>query len=102
MITTLLAKIGLPALVLSLGFGAGMITSKKLEKPVTIPKYECPSCNCPPQANTIDFEKIKGFKGTINLNQHYSLTVDGDSLVIKQFEDAVNNQLVKLNVKRCK
>jgi hypothetical protein len=98
----LLTKFGLPAFILTAGFGAGMITSKKLEKPVEIPRYECPACNCPPQANTIDFEKIKGFKGTINLNQTYQISVDGDSLAIKQFQEAVRNELVTLKVTRCR
>jgi hypothetical protein len=100
----ILTKFAVPAVIIAAtaGFGGGMITSKKLEKPVTIPKYECPACNCPPQANSIDFDKIKGFKGTINLNQHYQVSVDGDSLVIEQFRKAVKEDLISLKVSRCK
>lgn len=99
---TLIAKFALPAILFVAGFSAGMITSKKLEKPVTIPKYECPACNCPPQANTIDFDKIKGFKGTINLNQTYQITANRDSIIMERIRGVVKDELNGVRVARCR
>jgi hypothetical protein len=69
---------------------------------IEIPK--CPDCNCPdiPPSNGIEFDKIKGFKGTISLTQHYRVDVNGDSLVMRKFEDVVKAQLKELKVSRCK
>lgn len=83
------------------GFGGGMITSKKLEKPVQIPKYDCPACNCPAN-NSIDFDKIKGRGIKLEVNQHYQVEVNGDSLTLERFKLAVEEKLKELKVSRCK
>lgn len=94
-------KLLIAALSIAGGFGAGMITSKKLEKPVVIPKYECPACNCP-ASNNIDFDKIKGKGFKIEVNQHYQVEVNGDSLVLERFKIAVEEKLKELKVSRCR
>ena len=83
------------------GFGGGMITSKKLEKPVQIPKYDCPACNCPAN-NSIDFDKIKGKGIKLEVNQHYQVEVNGDSLALERFKQAVEEKLKELKVSRCR
>jgi hypothetical protein len=91
MITTILTKFGLPALILSVGFGAGMVTSKKLEKPVKVPEYKCPDCNCPPavELNNFDLEKINNKKGghfhLHNTLSNVTIKIEAkDSVLIKQ------------------
>ena len=83
------------------GFGGGMITSKRLEKPVTIPEYKCPDCNCPAN-NSIDFDKIKGRGVKLQVNQHYHVEIDGDSLALERIKLAVEEKLRELKVSRCK
>jgi len=69
-------------------------------------KLECPapivSLKCPDAVNTIDFDKIKGFKGNITLDQHYHVEMNGDSLVVKQIIDEMSKELQKLRLARCK
>ena len=69
-------------------------------------KLECPApivnLKCPDAANTIDFDKIKGFKGNITLDQHYHVEMNGDSLIVKQIIDEMNKELSKLRLARCK
>jgi hypothetical protein len=64
-----------------LGGGATLGVAKMVKPRIEIPPCpQPPACNCPPQANTIDFEKIKGFKGTIVLHQHYHVELQGDTI----------------------
>jgi len=69
-------------------------------------KLECPppivNLKCPDAVNTIDFDKIKGFKGNIALDQHYHVEMNGDSLVVKKIIDEMNKELQKLRLARCK
>jgi len=91
MLTTLLSKLGLPALVLMAGVVAGIFLQQRvLDKPVHITCPKAPDCHCP-EAQGIDFEKIKGFKGNINVHQHYTMEVNGDStLITKVIEQALH------------
>ena len=101
----LLNKLGIPLLCVVTGIAAGMGIMKKLEKPVTIPQYECPDCNCPAAQSALDIEKLKGFKNAkidLNVSQHYHVNIDGDSLVMAQFRKAVKDELTTLKVSRCK
>jgi len=69
-------------------------------------KLECPppiiNLKCPDAVNTIDFDKIKGFKGNITLDQHYHVEMDGDSLVVKAIMDEMEKKLQSLRLARCK
>jgi len=69
-------------------------------------KLECPapvvSLKCPDAVNTIDFDKIKGFKGNINLDQYYHVEMEGDSLIIEKMISAMSLELQKLRMARCK
>ena len=69
-------------------------------------KLECPtpivSLKCPDAVNTIDFDKIKGFKGSINLTQNYRVEMDGDSLIVKKIIDEMSLELQKIRLARCK
>jgi len=68
-------------------------------------KLECPapivSLKCPDAVNTIDFDKIKG-KPNIVLNQHYTVEMNGDSLIVKQIINEMSKELQKLRLARCK
>jgi len=69
-------------------------------------KLECPppivNLKCPDAVNTIDFDKIKGFKGNITLDQHYHVEMNGDSLIVKKIIDEMNKELQRLRLARCK
>ena len=69
-------------------------------------KLECPapivSLKCPDAVNTIDFDKIKGFKGSINLTQNYRVEMNGDSLIVKKIIDEMSLELAKIRLARCK
>lgn len=95
----ILSKFGIPVLFLLLGFIGGMITFKKLDKPVS---YNCPDCICPEQlpCNGIDFDKIKSKYITIKNSQY--LTVKGDSILVDRIVDDVKKELERLNVTRCR
>jgi hypothetical protein len=95
----ILSKIGIPALFVAAGFSGGMITSKKLEKPVVIPEHKCPACNCEP-CNGIDFDKIKG--KYITLNNTQKVEMNGDSLIVKRIQEALRQELEDFKVKKCK
>lgn len=92
----LLSIIGIPALCLLIGFGAGMITFKKLEKPVT---YDCPDCVCPEQlpCNGIDFDKIKSKYITIKNTQY--LTLKGDSILVDRLVEEIRKELKSVKCK---
>lgn len=98
MIPTLLNKLAIPVLIFVAGSVAGIFLQQRvLSRPVSFKCPKAPDCICPkPEQQSIDFEKIKGFKGTINLNQHYTVEVQGDSTFIVK----AINQAVKNNMKR--
>lgn len=94
MLTSILSRLALPAIIFLVGSTLGIFLQQRVfDKPC---HFECPpipDCNCPiPKLQSIEFEKIKGFKGTINLNQHYTVQVDSDStLLVNAINDAVRN-----------
>lgn len=69
-------------------------------------KLECPApivnLKCPDAVNTIDFDKIKGFKGNITLDQHYHVQMNGDSLIVKKIITEMEAKLNQLRLARCK
>ena len=95
------------ALILVIGVAAGagcVIGLNRLNKQDI--KLECPppivNLKCPDAVNTIDFDKIKGFKGSITLNQKYMVEMNGDSLVVKAIIDEMSKKLNELRLARCK
>jgi hypothetical protein len=105
MISGIIAKIGLPALAaIVLGFagyalGVHQVSSRALEI-----KTECPApvCNCPDPVNTIDFDKVKNFKGTLKIDQNYKVEINGDSLLLKKLNEEIDKKLKELRLARCK
>ena len=69
-------------------------------------KLECPApivnLKCPDAVNTIDFDKIKGFKGNITLDQHYHVQMNGDSMIVKKIITEMENKLNQLRLAKCK
>jgi hypothetical protein len=66
---------------MALGGGATLGIAKLVKPKIEIPPCpQPPACRCPPQANAIDFDKIKGYRGTIQLNQHYHVELKGDTV----------------------
>ena len=100
--TALIARFAAPAFI---GFALGMASILGLNK-LNKQDLSCPApiinLKCPDAVNTIDFEKIKGFKGNITLQQHYTVEMNGDSLVVKAIIDAMNIELGKIRLARCK
>jgi hypothetical protein len=82
--------------------GAVTLGITKAVKPVI--KLECPqlACNCPEQkpCNGIDFDKIKSKSITIENTQY--LTVNGDSVLVGVYIKAMQAELAKLKLARCK
>lgn len=91
------------AIGLMLGVGSTLGVIRALPDPVikVEPQVSCPEFKCP-EGNNIDFEKVKNFKGTLKIDQHYHITANGDSLLretlIKDFEA----KLAQLKLARCK
>jgi len=104
MIAAILSKFAAPTFIgIALGVG-GVIGIQRATKQDI--KLECPapivSLKCPDAVNTIDFDKIKGFKGNINLDQHYHVEMNGDSLIVKKIIEEMSLELQKLRLARCK
>ena len=95
---------GLPYLIsFLLGIGAMIGIQRATRQDI---KLECPapvvSLKCPDAVNTIDFDKIKGFKGSINLTQNYRVEMNGDSLIVKKIIAEMAVELQKIRLARCK
>ena len=115
MLTGIISKIGLPVLAAILcgfgGYAAGVyqVSSRSLEV-----KTNCPApvvnLKCPDPINTIDFDKVKNFKGTLKIDQNYRMEVNADSLftkkmvdeIVKQNTSSLQNEIAKLKLARCK
>lgn len=81
-----------PAALLMVGALAGSFGTMKLQKPVSVPSYECPDCNCPePSVSVQPFEvdKIKGLKSFVyNPQFSGSIQVAGvDSTALRKMID---------------
>jgi hypothetical protein len=108
MFGTLIAKFGAPFFIgLVLG-GAGIIGLNHLNKQDI--KLECPppivNLKCPDPVNTIDFDKVKGFKGNLTVNQNYRMELKSDSLVTvairKEFLPEIQKMLSAMKIAKCK
>jgi len=104
MINAIIGKFAIPGLIgLVVGIGSVIGIQRATKQDI---KLECPApivnLKCPDAVNTIDFDKIKGFKGNIDLNQHYHVEMDGDSLVIEKIIEEMEKKLSALRLARCK
>lgn len=102
--TTLLAKFFAPVLIgIVIGIGGVVGIQKATRQEI---KLECPApivnLKCPDAVNTIDFDKIKGFKGNITLDQHYHVEMNGDSMIVKKIISEMELKLNALRLARCK
>lgn len=104
MIASLISKFAAP-LFIGIALGAGAILGINHLNKQDI-KLECPvpivNLKCPDAVNTIDFDKIKNYKGNISLTQQYHVEMNGDSLIVKKIIDEMNKELAKLRLARCK
>ena len=103
MISTILSKFAAPALLgATLGIGGVIGIQRATRQDI---KLECPapivSLKCPDAVNTIDFDKVKG-KNNIVLNQHYTVEMNGDSMIVKKIIDEMSVKLNELRLARCK
>lgn len=100
---TLLIKFAPFIVAFALGMGSIIGIQRATRQDI---KLECPApivnLKCPEAVNTIDFDKIKGFKGNITLDQHYHVEMNGDSLIVKKFIDELEAKLNQLRLARCK
>ena len=53
-------------------------------------------------ANAINIDKMKGFKGTFQVSQNYHIEMNGDSLVVKAIGKEVEGIVSGLRLARCK
>lgn len=62
-------------------------------------KVECPQPVCPDNPS-IDFDKVKNFRGELKLNQTYTISTDSNfrELILKDIEDLIKKQ----KLSRCK
>jgi hypothetical protein len=104
MIVSIIAKFMAPGLIGAAIGVAGVVGIQRATKPEI--KLECPQPVCPefkcPEGNMIDFEKVKNFKGTLRVEQHYHVTMDGDSLFREQLIRDMETKLRELKLARCK
>lgn len=106
--TTLLSKFIAPVFIGAILGVIGIIGVQRATKQEI--KVGCPTpvcnCDCPPPVNSIDFDKIKGFKGTITLNQQYHMELKSDSLVNvairAEFLPEIERIMKELKVARCR
>lgn len=88
------------ALVAFIAGGTTILGVTKAVKPVI--KLECPRTVCPEQkpCNGIDFDKIKSKAVTIQNTQY--LTVNGDTVLVEAYINALRKELSTLRLARCK
>lgn len=103
MILQLLSKAGIPIVIGLASFTGGMITHARIQKPVEIPEYKCPPCNCPPAVSLqpFDVDKLKNQRGTFVYSPEIKgVTISGtDSAffkaMIKEGVSEALNEMVK-------
>lgn len=83
---------------LSLGIGSTASFIKYTQPEIKVSCPECPKPEqCPP---VIDFEKVKNFRGELNVKNNYSVNTDSNfrALIIKDIEELMKKQ----KLSRCK
>ncbi len=102
------AKILPFAFVLVFGIAAGIggtLSITKAVKPeikLECPQPVCPQPKCDCSSNAVDIDKLKNFKGTFSVQQHYHVEMNGDSLVVKAIISEMEAKLNQLRLARCK
>lgn len=97
MIQTLLLKNAVPFL-LGMMLGCAMIlgvihfTQQKIELSCPTPQVTTQEVKCPDSQSAFEIEKMKGFKGTIEVHQHYEVKLDKDSLLIRRLINQIMNE----------
>jgi hypothetical protein len=62
--------------------------------------FKCPEVKpCPP---SIDYDKIKGRNITLNLHQHNTVEIDGDSLIVSKIKESFREVVKEAELVRCK
>lgn len=113
MLTTLLSKISLPALVMVIGVVGGIGLQQKVlsrkdvvkvdyDKVRTIVAEEISKLPKPQPSQSLDIDKIKGKVGKVEIQQHFHTEVNGDSLVMENIRALVRDELNKLKISKCK
>lgn len=87
-------------IVALISLSVGILTTMTVlsYKEVKVEFPPCPKCKeCPP---VIDFEKVKNFRGELNVKNSYSINTDSNfrALIIKDIEDIIKKQ----KLSRCK
>ena len=113
MISALLSKLSLPALVMVIGVVGGIGLQQKVlsrkevvkvdyDKVRTIVAEEVSKLPKPQPAQSLDIDKIKGKVGKVEIHQHYDIVYNGDSLLTEKITEAVRLELNKLKISKCK
>jgi hypothetical protein len=112
MITTLIAKFAAPALIgVALGVG-GVVGIQRATKQDIKVEVANPSqatldmiakrLGDLEKSNSIEIEKMKNFKGTFIVHQHYHVEMKGDSTIVNAIGDEVHKRMNNLKLSRCK
>lgn len=64
-------------------------------------KLSCPPTPVCPPCQGIEYEKIKNVKG-LTIQNHQVLTINGDTVLIKNIEDVVRKVIQEQKLARCK
>lgn len=107
MIQSLLLKNLIP---FALGAVIGVSTIIGLEKATKQEiKLSCPeakvtvACNHKEQApQGLDIEKLKNVKGRIEIHNHYTVEMQGDSTIVGKIGDEIDRRNQKLRIARCR
>jgi hypothetical protein len=79
--------------------GAGTATLLKYVQPkIEIP--ECPQCPQCPAISTIEFDKIKNFKGTLKIDNQ--IWFDADSLFTEKLMQEIRAELKAQKIVKCR
>jgi len=113
---TILSKIAIPVIAAIIcgfgGYAAGVyqVSNRPLEIKTEAPKDKSEEILKSidkkladlQNANAINIDKMKGFKGTFQVSQSYHIQMNGDSLVIKAIGKEVEGIVSGLKLARCK
>lgn len=90
------------AVGVAIGIGSTLGITKAVKPQMNLVCNPAPcECNCPPTLGS-EFDKIKSKYVTLNLNQTYKTTMNGDSLFIATLVKEIEALNLKLKISRCK
>jgi len=107
MINALLQKALIPfiaGMILSAASILGIVhyTQKKIELSCPPPEITTQEVKCPAQQSAFEVEKMKGFKGTIEIKQYYTIESGVDSVMIKRMLEQMKEQSEKVKWRKRK